>query len=156
MIWNNIKIALRNIRKNKLFAFINIAGLALGLCIYVFGGMLIEYERTHDAFFENSERVYTIGSIASPSLDLGIDSLNVAHSALAPIIEAELPDVEAIARVQTREFLISSGEESFYQGVRFADPDFLKIFGVTALPWTIRPGSLFPKRLRSNILELPM
>jgi len=128
MIWNNIKIALRNIRKNKLFAFINIAGLALGLCIYVFGGMLIEYERTHDAFFENSERVYTIGSIASPSLDLGIDSLNVAHSALAPIIEAELPDVEAIARVQTREFLISSGEESFYQGVRFADPDFLKIF----------------------------
>jgi putative ABC transport system permease protein len=128
MIWNNIKIALRNIRKNKLFAFINIAGLALGMCIYVFGSMLIKYERTHDAFFANSERVYTIGSLPSPSLDLGIDSLNVAHSGLAPIIKAELPDIEAVARVQAREFLVSSGEESFYQGMRFVDPDFLKIF----------------------------
>ena len=48
MIWNNIKIALRNIRKNKLFAFINIAGLAIGLTIYVFGGLLINYERDHE------------------------------------------------------------------------------------------------------------
>ena len=128
MFWNNIKIALRNIRKNKLFAFINIAGLALGLCIYVFGGILIKYERTHDAFFENSENIYTIGSIASPDMDIGIDSLNVAHSAIAPIIKAELPDVEAVARTMAREYLISTGGESFYQGVRFADPDFLKIF----------------------------
>ncbi len=128
MFWNNIKIALRNLRKNKLFAVINIAGLALGLCIYVFGGMLIDYESTHDAFFENSERVYTIGSIASPDIDIGIDSLNVTYSAVAPIIEAEFPDVEAVARTIGGEFLISSGSESFYQGVRFVDPDFLRIF----------------------------
>ena len=128
MFWNNIKIALRNIRKNKLFAFINIAGLALGLCIYVFGGMLIEYERTHDAFFENSSRVYTVGSLASPNMDVGIDSLNSTYSTIGPLIEAELPDVEAVARTIGREYLISSGEESFYEGIRFADPAFLKIF----------------------------
>jgi hypothetical protein len=37
MLWNNVKIAIRNIRKNRLFAFINIAGLALGMTIFVFG-----------------------------------------------------------------------------------------------------------------------
>ena len=38
MLWNNIKITLRNLRKNKVFAAINIAGLAVGMTIYVFGG----------------------------------------------------------------------------------------------------------------------
>jgi hypothetical protein len=38
MFSNNLKIALRNLRKNKLFAFINIAGLALGMTVYVLGG----------------------------------------------------------------------------------------------------------------------
>jgi putative ABC transport system permease protein len=61
MFWNNVKIAIRNLRKNKLFAFINIAGLAIGLTIYVFGGLLVRYESTHDAFFERSERTYTVG-----------------------------------------------------------------------------------------------
>jgi putative ABC transport system permease protein len=48
MFWNNLKIALRTLRKNKLFAFINIAGLALGMTIYVLGGLIVEYEGTHD------------------------------------------------------------------------------------------------------------
>ena len=53
MFWNNVKIALRNLGKNKAFAAINISGLAIGLTIYVFGGLLVNYERTHDTFFEN-------------------------------------------------------------------------------------------------------
>ena len=61
MFWNNVKVALRNLRKNKLFAAINIFGLAIGLTIYVFGGLIVNYERTHDTFFKNSERIYTIG-----------------------------------------------------------------------------------------------
>ena len=67
MFWNYVKIALRNLRKNKAFAAINISGLAIGLTIYVFGSLLVEYERTHDTFFENVDRIYTIGSIASPA-----------------------------------------------------------------------------------------
>ena len=42
MFSNNLKIALRNLQKNKLFAAINILGLALGLTIYVFGGLLVD------------------------------------------------------------------------------------------------------------------
>lgn len=128
MIWNNIKIALRNIRKNKLFAAINILGLALGLSIYVFGGLLVKYERTHDAFFANSDRIYTVSSELAADLDVGIDSLSTAHSAIGPIIASELPDVDAVARTISDEFLVSSGDKSFYQPLRFADPSFLEIF----------------------------
>ena len=64
MFWNNVKIAIRNLRKNKLFAAINISGLALGMTIYVLGGLIGKYESTHDAFFANADRTYTIGGYA--------------------------------------------------------------------------------------------
>ena len=70
MFWNNIKIALRNLRKHKGFATINIVGLAIGLTIYIFGGLLIQYEENHDAFFENASNIYTIGSTMSPEHDI--------------------------------------------------------------------------------------
>jgi putative ABC transport system permease protein len=133
MFWNNVKIALRNVRKNKLFAAINIAGLAIGLTVYVFGGLIVNYEKNHDTFFENSSRVFTIGSIAAPGLDVGIDRMNATWSTIGPIIEAELQDVEAVARSKNQEYLLTMGAESFYQSLRFADPALLDIFNFNYL-----------------------
>ena len=108
MIWIHVLVALRNLRKNKLFATINILGLAIGLTIYVFGGLLVNYERTHDLFFENAERIYTIGSTAAPELNVGIDKMNATFSAVAPIVETELSeDVAAVARTIASEYLMS-------------------------------------------------
>ena len=84
MFWNNVKIALRNLRKNKVFAAINILGLALGMTIYVLAGLIAKYEATHDAFFANSNRTYTIGVNAAPGLNVSIDKMNVVQSALGP------------------------------------------------------------------------
>jgi putative ABC transport system permease protein len=129
MFWNHVKVALRNLRKNKLFATINILGLAIGLTIYVFGGLLVKYERTHDMFFENAERIYTIGATAAPGLNVGVDKINSTYSAVGPIIETELgEDVEAVARTIRSEYLISVDRESFYEGILFADPTLLDIF----------------------------
>ena len=128
MFWNNVKIAIRNLRRYKLYAAINIGGLALGLTVYVFGGLLISYESTHDLFFKNSERIYTIGSVAAPELNVGVGFLDATQSAVGPIIEAELSDIEAVARTWGQEFLVTMGSESFYQQIRFADPSLLEIF----------------------------
>lgn len=128
MFWNNLKIALRNLRKNKLFAIINIAGLALGLSIYTFGGLLVEYEQTHDMFFDNAARTYTVGSYAAEGLPVGFSVLGTTFSAVGPIVETELVDVESVARTISREFLMTRGADSFYQKMRFADPALLRIF----------------------------
>ena len=131
MFWNNVKIALRNLRKNKVFALVNILGLALGLTIYVFGGVLVKYESTHDMFFENAANTYTIGSIAAPDLDVGIDRFNATWTTVGPIIEAELQDVRKVARTVPREFLLSVGDKSFYESVNFSDAALLDIFDFT-------------------------
>ena len=128
MFWNNVKIALRNLRKNKLFAFINIIGLAIGMTIYVLGGLIAKYESTHDTFFANTDRTYTVGVFAAPQLNVGIDRLNSTFSAVGPIIDAELSDVEAVARTLRSEFLVTMGDSSFYQTILFSDPSLLEIF----------------------------
>jgi putative ABC transport system permease protein len=128
MFWNNVKIALRNLRKNKLFAFINIAGLALGMTIYVLGGLIAKYEGTHDTFFANSDRTYTIGSHAAPELNVGVDKLATVFSAIGPIIETELSDVEAVARTLRYEYLVTMGDDSYYQTILFCDAELLEIF----------------------------
>jgi putative ABC transport system permease protein len=128
MFWNNVKIALRNIRKNKLFALINILGLAIGMTIFMFGGLLVEYESTHDVFFENSANTYTIGSHAAPELNIGVEVLNAVVTTMGPIIESEVPDVEAVARTVSREFLLTTGVDGFYQDITFADSSFVEIF----------------------------
>ena len=128
MFWNNVKIALRNVRKNKLFAAINILGLALGMTIYVLAGLIAKYEDSHDAFFANSNRTYTLGINAAPGLNVGIDKLNVVQSALGPIVESELTDVDAVARTIRYEYLVSQGDKGFYENIHFADPTLLEIF----------------------------
>jgi putative ABC transport system permease protein len=128
MFWNNIKIAIRNLRKHKGFAVINIFGLAIGLTTYIFGGLLIRYEETHDAFFRNSENIYTVGATMSPGLGLGFESVNSIFSAAGPLLEAEIPDIELMARTVYREFLLSVGSEGFYQTLIFADSALLQMF----------------------------
>jgi putative ABC transport system permease protein len=128
MLWNYIKIALRNLRKNKVFAAINILGLAIGMTIYVFGGVLVKYESTHDAFFANSDRIYTVGSIASPNLNVGITQVDATWTTIGPFIKTEVDDVEAVARTLTSEHLVNIGGDRIYQKLRAADPAFLKIF----------------------------
>lgn len=133
MFRNNVKVALRNLRKHKMFALMNILGLAIGLTVFVFGQLLVRYEATHDAFFEKSSRTYTIGAVAAPELNLGVDKLNAMFSAVGPIVEAELDDVEFVARNEVREYLVSRGEQSFYQSIRFVDPALTRIFDLDYL-----------------------
>ncbi len=127
MFLNHLKVALRNLLKNTLFAFINIIGLAIGLTVYVFGWLLIEYEQTHDTFFDKADRVYTIGSYLSEGLDVGVSEVGAAYTALGPIIEAELADVEQVARTVRDEYLMGREDNSFYQQIRFTDPGLTRI-----------------------------
>ena len=86
MFTNYVKIAIRSIIKNKLYAIINILGLSMGLAVYLFGGLLADYEYSHDVFFENATRVYTIRGDVNADANLGLGQIDGVQSAVAPII----------------------------------------------------------------------
>ncbi|MEX2235771.1 MAG: ABC transporter permease [Cyclobacteriaceae bacterium] len=63
MIKNYLSIALRNIRQNPLYAFINIASLAIGLaaCLVIY--LFIAGERSFDAFHSKKENIYRLDEV---------------------------------------------------------------------------------------------
>lgn len=128
MFWINLKIALRNLRKNKLFCLINIGGLAIGLTIFVFAGVLADYENQKDMFFENSSRIYIAGIIPGRKLSNSSQPVPYNYTALGPIIDSQMADVEATARIMHQRYVLSTGVDGNYENVAFSDPSLTKVF----------------------------
>ncbi len=128
MFQNYIKIALRALAKNKLYAAINVIGLAVGLTVYLLGGIMAKYELNHDTMYKNHERIYTIGSILSPKANIGVSQLDNTYSALGPLVGAELEEIDLYARTVRRGYLMTIGDNHFHESIRFADKQLLKIF----------------------------
>lgn len=130
------KMAIRNIAKNKLYAFVNILGLAIGLTVFLFGGMLAKYEREHDVMFANHERTYIIGSTLTANANLSVNALDNTYSAVAPLIEHNLIEAEEVARTINRTYLLSHEDKHFHQRVAFADKSLTRIFDFEYLDGT--------------------
>ena len=62
MFKNYLKIAWRNIRKNKTFSIINITGLAIGLSCFLLIALYVMDELSYDKFYPNADRIYRINS----------------------------------------------------------------------------------------------
>ena len=60
MFTNYFKIAFRNIKKNKLFSFINIAGLAIGMAACLLILQYVSFELSYDRFNANAEDLYRV------------------------------------------------------------------------------------------------
>ena len=57
MLRNYIRVALRNLRKNKLYSLINIAGLAVGLSVFWMMALYIGDELSYDRASVNADRI---------------------------------------------------------------------------------------------------
>ena len=130
MYANYVKLALRNMAKNRLYAFINVVGLAIGLAVFLFGVVLATYERDHDSMFSKRDSIYTAGSVFADGADIGVLETDSIYTAMGPLMEAELGELNAVARTVTREYLVTVGDsnDSYYHTVTFADPAFTEIF----------------------------
>ena len=60
MFKNYFKIALRNITKNRMFSFINISGLAVGMVCFILIMLYVHYELSFDTFHAKSDRIYRV------------------------------------------------------------------------------------------------
>ena len=63
MIKNYLKVAWRNLRKNKIFSFINVFGLAIGLTCCMLISLYLYNELSYDSYHKNIGRIYQLGTI---------------------------------------------------------------------------------------------
>ena len=60
MIKNYLKIAFRNLLRNKLFSALNILGLVIGMVASLLILQYVRFEMSYDSFFKNAENIYRI------------------------------------------------------------------------------------------------
>lgn len=122
MIKSYLKIALRNIHKNKGYSFLNIAGLTIGIGCCLFIGLYSQFEKSYDTHHENINRIYRInfGQVTTAP-------------AIAPAMKANFPEVENFAHMYASgESLIKlTNNMSFKTGLTYANE---QIFNVFTLP----------------------
>ena len=131
MIRNYLKIGIRNILKQKLYSFINIFGLAVGMAATVLISLYIQHELSYDTYHDKKERIYRVSR--QWLNQNGESSLHLGHIAppFAPLLENDFEGIveEAVRITSGRGPLMSFGEKKFEQDYFFfADPDVFKVF----------------------------
>ena len=137
MIRNYSSIAWRNIKRNKVYAAINISGLAVGIaaCLILF--IVIQYELSYDKFQPNYKSIYHVAAkIRSAEGDgFGEGVPYPAYDAL----RTQFPDVVTGAMFQNYNSQVtglssddvnSASNKKFLEetGIFFSDPNFFSIF----------------------------
>ena len=91
---NNLKVIIRNLHRNGLYSWINIAGLAASLTIVIFITLWVWDEMSFDRFHKRSKDIYQV-NVKFQVLD---DYMNYACGPLAFAAKAEIPEVENACR----------------------------------------------------------
>jgi len=131
MFKNYLKISWRNLIQNKVYSFINITGLAIGLAACMLIVLYVGHEYSYDRFHKNAERIFSVKS----KIKLGNDSLYLTQLPYTTPVELQQtePSVEAFLRVrQEREAIIQNNQEPSLKFAEnkffFADANFFTFF----------------------------
>ena len=125
MIKNFLKIAVRNLWRNKGFSIINISGLAIGMAAAMLILLWVQNELSYDRFYKNTGRIYLM---YSRDMDNGrLAAWNNVPALMAPALKKDYPEVEDAARFRTVYFLVTNGDKHFNLEGSFADSSFLAV-----------------------------
>jgi putative ABC transport system permease protein len=130
---NTMKIAWRQLKKNRVFSLINLSGLALGLAAALAVLLYVRDELAYEAFHEKSERIAR--AHLSASFDGRDMRLANVPNAAGPFIAQRIPEVEQATRVFPHRFgeraFIRRGDAVFTESrLYWGDPNVFEVFSL--------------------------
>ena len=130
MFKNYLKVALRNLWKNKAFSAINIIGLATGLAVCLLIVLYVVDELSYDKYNVNADRIYRLDA------DIYFNNTSaifaVAPDPLAPAMKRDFPEIEEITRINYQGGILVKKDNRNVQDdhAAFADSTFFKVFTI--------------------------
>jgi ABC-type antimicrobial peptide transport system permease subunit len=124
MFHNYFKLAFRHMKRQKAFSFINIVGLAIGICCTLLILFWVRDELSYDKFHEHRQDLFRVICIGAE------DSYFGSPAPFAPAIVAEIPEVVDAVRVRkASRYVFKYKDAVFYEnnGIS-ADPSFFEMF----------------------------
>jgi len=131
MIKNYFKIAWRNIITNKLFTSLNVAGLAIGLCVCITLFASISYELSFDRMYKNSKNIYRLNMQTTAQYNFKVWAQ--LPNSVGPAIVQNIPQVKTMTRLIKHDFgasvSLKTDEKNFTEkGLYLADSTAFRMF----------------------------
>jgi putative ABC transport system permease protein len=130
MIKHYCKVAIRNLSKQKVLAFINVFGLSVGIACFSLFLLYALNELNYDKFHKNAKNIYRVyewtrglnGGDATASTSLPMP--------LAPALKQDIPDVTRAIRMRgdRGKSLVRVDKNITRVGINYADPEFFSVF----------------------------
>ena len=130
MLRNYFKIAFRNLIRTKVYSFINIFGLSLGVACCLLLALYVHDEFSYDRHHQRLNDLYRINTQVGGNL-AGFDKLGSVSPPITMALKDELPEIEVATRIVgafAAENLIQYGDNKFYESNAYvADSTFFEV-----------------------------
>jgi putative ABC transport system permease protein len=126
LLRNYLTVALRYLFRHRLFSFINIAGLAVGLACAILILLFVRDELSYDRWIPGSENLWRVEITYHVP---GRDEI-VTPQAPVPIPQAmhdQIPEVTGSTRVVREGMTLAAGDRQFFEQLGVVDPNFLQM-----------------------------
>ena len=129
MLKNFFITAYRNLSNNKGYAFLNISGLALGICCFILIAQYVADELSYDQWNPNASRIYRVDG----DIKFGGDEMHLAVSSdpMGPTLKKDYPQVEQYVRFHSGNgnILVKKGDQFISENdITYADSTLLQVF----------------------------
>ncbi len=128
MLRNHFKIALRNLMRNPIYTFINVAGLSIGIATSLMIILWVVDEVTYNRFHANVDHLYhvrTNGTVEDNKISTWAGATSIVYDELKNWNQFKYAAISSGDEVP---YLLTAGEKQFNQQGRFVSPEFLKMF----------------------------
>jgi len=132
MLKNYLKITLRNLKRHKIFSFINIFGLSVGLAFSLLILLFVRNELNYDSFHKNADRIYRISLFENYAKD-DQHFNSITPGVLGPLLESYYPEIKNCIRISREQGKVKYGSKTFMEKYNLADPGFFKMFSFPLL-----------------------
>src|ERR1700755_1821649 len=127
MIKNYLKIAWRNLLRNKLYSVINIGGLAIGMAISFMLLLYVDNELSFDKYHVNNDRLFSV--MRNQPSNGEIRSRTATPVPLAPALIKHVPEIDKAARANwAYDLVVNYKNKALKVSTMAADASILDMF----------------------------
>ena len=146
MFKNYFKTAIRNLTHNKVYSFINITGLSIGLACAMLIILYVKDEVSYDRFHKNADQIYLVAVKGhfSRGPNNFVNYMSVSGYLQGPKFKAAIPEIQGFVRFQGNHIDIKNGTDIISQGVSYVDSNFFSMFSFPLLSGNPKTALLNP------------
>ncbi|MBE9492685.1 MAG: ABC transporter permease, partial [Bacteroidetes bacterium] len=131
MLWNYIKIGIRNLSRDKIYSLINIIGLTIGITAFFLIILYVQYELNYDQHIRYPKRMYRCIELQHAE-GVGDQHVAMTMGPLGPALVNDFPEIQKMLRIRNagRIPIIYKDKQFNQDHVVFADPSVFELFNV--------------------------